>query len=118
MNTALDEHEYGFFSNHWMLKMALCYVPRPQLNLAIAAVIDAITSQTEDNQISGRDLLQLLTQIGLTGQYRSVAPSTPPESVGLDVESFVRGLQEMPEAVDPMVDFKLNNKTEEENNDQ
>lgn len=113
MNTGLDEFEYGFFSNHWMLKAALCYVPRLQLNIAISAVIDRLS---DDNEVTGDELLQMLAQIALTGQYHAVGSGVEGAVPERDVEQFARGLQEMPDAVDPMVDFKLNNKNEEENN--
>lgn len=115
MNTGLDEFEYGFFSNHWMLKAALCYVPRMQLNIAISAVIDRLVAEGEE--VSGGELLQMLAQIALTGQYYVVGSGVEGAVPERDVEQFARDLQEMPDAVDPMVDFKLNNKNEEENND-
>lgn len=115
MNTGLDEFEYGFFSNHWLLKTALCYVPRIQLNIAVGAVIDRLS---DDSEVTGDELLQMLAQIALTGRYITIEGGASEVKEDMpSPEQFSGFLKQWPDADDPMVDFKLNNKNEEENND-
>lgn len=115
MNTGVDEFEYGFFSNHWLLKTALCYVPRIQLNIAVSAVIDRLSDSEE---VSADEVLQMLAQIALTGRYVTLTTVPANDGEGLpDPEAFKEFLNSWPDVDDPMVDFKLNN-DEEENNDE
>lgn len=60
-----NDWDYGFYSNHWILKAALMYVPRSQLNLAIVSLIDEMV-YGQDEEI---DYLDLLAQVAFTGRY-------------------------------------------------
>lgn len=124
MGVQADEFDYGFMSNHWMLKMGLMYVPRPQLNLAIAKMIDFMVYS--DN-FGVEEAFQVLAQIAFTGTVISTtqSPYTPvdpserlsDDQLEAEVEKFKDFLHNLsPDATDPMIDFRLPADTDEEDN--
>lgn len=60
------EEHYGFFSPHWMLKVAIMYVPASQLR---RAVIELINYMVYTDEWHVGDALDVLAQYALTGQY-------------------------------------------------
>lgn len=121
MTVMAGEFDYGFGSPHWMLKAMLMYVPRPQLNLGIAKMIDFMVYTETEWGI--QDAFNVLAQYALTGQF--VPTGTPPEhgfnvvppedDIDRQVAEFGEFLKGLAEAEDPMVDFKLDGDDPEEN---
>lgn len=123
---ATGQFDFGFTSPHWMLKALLMYVPRPQLNLGVARMIDFMVYTEGEWGIE--DAFGVLAQYALIGQYvppgtdvemaedgtlRLAAqseedkPATELSEVDIDraVEEFRKLLDSMPTADDPMIDF-------------
>lgn len=126
MTVMAGEFDYGFSSPHWMLKAMLMYVPRAQLNLGIAQMIDFMVYTEGEWGI--QDAFQVLAQYALTGQYHPVngtfepsedqepQGSTPSEDdIERQVAEFGEFLKGLAEASDPMVDFKLDGDDPEDN---
>lgn len=114
MQISTDEFDYGFNSPHWMLKAALMWVPREYLNLAIAKMIDFMVYTEEEWGI--QEAFQVLAQYALTGHYHAVGENTGIEVTvesmseadqDAQIKAFQEFLNSFPDAVDPMVDFKL-----------
>ena len=75
--TALNTFDYGFMSNHWMLKAALAYVPPKQLYTAIVAAIDWMIYKNDGDTLDLTDLLDVIAQAAFTGRYVPTTPDAP-----------------------------------------
>lgn len=106
-----SEWDYGFYSNEWLLKMLLIYVPRSQLNVAIVSLIDRLIKQEEDDE--DIDVLDHLAQVAATGKliytkdyvspYYDVEnnPAMSEDEIEKLTEEFSKILKQMPSAEDP-----------------
>jgi hypothetical protein len=119
-----NDFDFGVWSNHWMAKMLVFYVPRSQLNLAVVKVIDALVYGDGDE-----DLLDILAQTMATGRYvqtrehteddhfpayttQSQDETLPEEEIERQVREVVAFLNDLgPTAADPLEDFDINNWT-------
>lgn len=91
---ATGQFDFGFTSPHWMLKALLMYVPRPQLNLGVARMIDFMVYTEGEWGIEDA--------FGVLAQY---ALELSEVDIDRAVEEFRKLLDSMPTADDPMIDF-------------
>lgn len=70
----LNTFDYGFQSNHWMLKVALAYVPQKQLHFALVKLIDKMVY---GDGLELTDLLETIAQAAFTGRLVPVTDDAP-----------------------------------------
>lgn len=70
----LNNYDYGFQSNHWLLKVALAYVPQKQLHFALVRLIDRMVYGENLELV---DLLETIGQAAFTGRVVKTADDAP-----------------------------------------
>lgn len=73
----LNNFDYGFESNHWLLKVALAYVPQKQLHFAICALLDKWVYGVGDEGIHFETAADILAQAAFTGRYVPTSEDVP-----------------------------------------
>lgn len=70
----LNTYDYGFQSNHWLLKVALAYVPQKQLHFALVRLIDRMVYGENLELV---DLLETIGQAAFTGRVVKTTDDAP-----------------------------------------